>query len=312
MLSPYPPVVLIPSSRRTVRVSPFHQNAAERYIRTFKNHFIAGLSSTDPNFPLHLWDRLIPQALISLNLLRSSRINPQLSAHAQIHGAFNFERTPMAPPGFRIMVNEKPHVRGTWAPHAVPGWYIGPVLNHYRCYRVYIPSTRCERITDTIAWLPTQYHLPLPTHSDLVVAAAQDLTAAILSTDLRHLLSLPNATLHQLAAIFSHYQPLPQLPPLAVPPPPQQLLLHPEPPPDPLFDRGDDAILPNMQNIPPEPPPAYPAAFPRVPVLPLQALPEAVPNPPLPSDPKQGQLPTRTGLWPGLIQLPIKRFSFSM
>ena len=42
------------------------RNAAERAIRTFKNHFIAGLCSTDPNFPLHLWDRLLPQALITL------------------------------------------------------------------------------------------------------------------------------------------------------------------------------------------------------------------------------------------------------
>ena len=32
------------------------QNAAERAIRTFKNHMIAGLCGTDPNFPLHLWD----------------------------------------------------------------------------------------------------------------------------------------------------------------------------------------------------------------------------------------------------------------
>ena len=60
-----------------------HQrNAAERAIRTFKNHFIAGLCSTDANFPLKLWDRLLPQALITLNLLRGSRINPQLSAWA--------------------------------------------------------------------------------------------------------------------------------------------------------------------------------------------------------------------------------------
>ena len=58
-------------------------NAAERAIRTFKNHFIAGLCSTDANFPLKLWDHLLPQALITLNLLRGSRINPQLSAWAQ-------------------------------------------------------------------------------------------------------------------------------------------------------------------------------------------------------------------------------------
>ena len=35
-------------------VSPHihRRNSAERAIRTFKNHFIAGLSSTDPNFPI--------------------------------------------------------------------------------------------------------------------------------------------------------------------------------------------------------------------------------------------------------------------
>jgi hypothetical protein len=48
------------------------RNAAERAIRTFKNHFIAGLCSVDKDFPLHLWDRLLPQAILSLNLLRGS------------------------------------------------------------------------------------------------------------------------------------------------------------------------------------------------------------------------------------------------
>jgi hypothetical protein len=32
------------------------RNNAERAIQTFKNHFIAGLFSVDPNFPLKLWD----------------------------------------------------------------------------------------------------------------------------------------------------------------------------------------------------------------------------------------------------------------
>jgi hypothetical protein len=38
------------------------RNAAECAIRTFKEHFVAGLSSVDPTFTLHLWDRLLPQA----------------------------------------------------------------------------------------------------------------------------------------------------------------------------------------------------------------------------------------------------------
>ena len=37
-------------------------NASEHAISTYKNHFIAGLSSTDPNFPLSNWCRLLPQA----------------------------------------------------------------------------------------------------------------------------------------------------------------------------------------------------------------------------------------------------------
>jgi hypothetical protein len=36
------------------------RNTAERAIRTFKEHFVAGLSSVDPEFPFHLWDRLLP------------------------------------------------------------------------------------------------------------------------------------------------------------------------------------------------------------------------------------------------------------
>jgi hypothetical protein len=38
------------------------RNAEERAIRTFKEHFVAGLSSVDPSFPMHLWDRLLPQS----------------------------------------------------------------------------------------------------------------------------------------------------------------------------------------------------------------------------------------------------------
>jgi hypothetical protein len=54
------------------------RNAAERAIRTFKEHFVAGLSSVDPAFPLHLWEIILPQADIILNLLRTSRLHPQI------------------------------------------------------------------------------------------------------------------------------------------------------------------------------------------------------------------------------------------
>jgi hypothetical protein len=52
------------------------RNSAEREIRSFKDHLIAGLCSTDKSFPMHLLDRILPQAVMTLNMLRTSRINP--------------------------------------------------------------------------------------------------------------------------------------------------------------------------------------------------------------------------------------------
>jgi hypothetical protein len=48
------------------------RNSSERAISSWKNHFIAGLSSTDKQFPMHLWCRLIPQCTLTLNLPHQS------------------------------------------------------------------------------------------------------------------------------------------------------------------------------------------------------------------------------------------------
>jgi hypothetical protein len=74
------------------------QNSAERAIISFKDHLIAGLCSIDRSFPMHLLDRLLPQAVMTLNMLRTSRINPKLSAATHIFGQYDFYKAPMAPP----------------------------------------------------------------------------------------------------------------------------------------------------------------------------------------------------------------------
>jgi hypothetical protein len=107
------------------------QNSAERAIRSFKYHLIAGRCSTDKSFPMNLWDRLLPQSVITLNMLRTSRINPKLSAATKLFGKYDFNRAPIETPNRRI----------TWAPHVQDGWYLGPALEHYRCYTVYITKT---------------------------------------------------------------------------------------------------------------------------------------------------------------------------
>ena len=70
-------------SKLTFQLAPpgnHRTNLAERAIQTFKNHFLPGLATCHPEFPMREWDRIIPQCEITLNLLCNSRINPQLSA----------------------------------------------------------------------------------------------------------------------------------------------------------------------------------------------------------------------------------------
>ena len=70
------------TSFQLVPPNSHRRNLAERAIQTYKNHFKAGLATTNPKSPLSEWDRLTQQANITLNLLRTARFNPKLSAYA--------------------------------------------------------------------------------------------------------------------------------------------------------------------------------------------------------------------------------------
>jgi hypothetical protein len=113
-------------------------------------------------------------------MLRTSRINPKLSAATHLFGQYNFNRAPMAPPGTRIIAHETPGRRRTWAPHGQDGWYIGPALEHYRCYTVYIKKGT-NRTVETVEFPPNKFKLPFPSSSELATQAAADLTHALLN-----------------------------------------------------------------------------------------------------------------------------------
>jgi hypothetical protein len=155
------------------------RNAAKRAIRTFKKHFVAGLSSVDPSFPMHLWDRLLPQAEITLYLLRTSRLHPQLSAAAYYHGLVDYNKTAFAPPGCKIIGHEKTGKRRTWAPHGQHGYSLGPAMHHYRCQNVYISATASKRIVDTLELFPHNYQMPQLSSTDRLLMAAKDMTDAL-------------------------------------------------------------------------------------------------------------------------------------
>jgi hypothetical protein len=126
---------------------------------------------------MHLWYRLLPQAEITLNLLRTSRLHPQLSAAAHYHGLVDY-KTAFAPPGCKIIAYKKPGKRRTWAPHGQHGYSLGPAMHHYRCQNVYISTMASNRIVDTLEFFPQNYQMPQLSSTGRFLMAAKDMTDA--------------------------------------------------------------------------------------------------------------------------------------
>jgi hypothetical protein len=55
-------------------------NRAERAICTFKDNFLAIFAGVDSVFPPYLWNLLLQQAELTLNLLRHTTLNPRICA----------------------------------------------------------------------------------------------------------------------------------------------------------------------------------------------------------------------------------------
>jgi hypothetical protein len=126
-------------SLRFVPPGQHRTNIAERAIRTFKNHLISTIFTADPEFPLDLLDLLVPQAEVTINLLRASAVTPCISAY---HGIYDYSANPFAPLGTKVLIFERASQRGTWASHGLERWY---------SHLVFVIATGAVRTSDTLA-----------------------------------------------------------------------------------------------------------------------------------------------------------------
>ena len=198
------------------------RNAAEVAIRNFKSHFLSVLAGVADDFPLKLWDKLLPQTEITLNLLRQSNATPTVSAYAHLNGPFDYNKMPLAPMGCNAQVHEKTDSRGTWAFHSVDGWYVNTSPEHYRTHRCHIKSTNSDRLSDTVYFHHKHITNPTLTPADKLMAAIADCSRALLThapptgaSNLRQLQELLQQTSTQLNS--------------AGPPQPQHNTPHPPP-----------------------------------------------------------------------------------
>ena len=155
------------------------RNAAERSIETWKNTFISDLNGTYKLFPMYLWERLMDKSQIMLNMIRSSRRNAWISVHAMMEGNHHFNKIPFVPPFKKFIGNEKPNRSWTWVHNGIQVWYIGPSVEYYRCYKVYISNTGAELITDTMELFPENTKIPGMSSTNSVTHASKHLIRAL-------------------------------------------------------------------------------------------------------------------------------------
>ena len=113
------------------------------------------------------------------NCMCPARVNPRLSAEAYLNGAFDFNRTLLAPPVTQVLIFKGPTKQRMFAQHGMEGWYLGPSPKHYQFHTVYFPATRAERIIKTIKFLPHNCPFSKLSSADAARQELEDLADAI-------------------------------------------------------------------------------------------------------------------------------------
>jgi hypothetical protein len=107
----------------------------------------------------------------------------------------------------RVIAHEKPDQLSSWDPHGVYGYYLGPALDHYRCYQVHITKIKGTRIVDIIEFFSSKTAIPHTFTKDMASIAALELSNALQNPSpaapFSHIGTAQLQALHQLSELFS-------------------------------------------------------------------------------------------------------------
>jgi hypothetical protein len=106
-------------------------------------------------------------------------------------------------------------------PGRLDGWHVGPALESYRCYKIWIWETRALRSIDTLTWFPSKVKLPDSSSTDIILSCLQDVLHALNNPSPKSPLAPRTDTqmqaLHDLIALLGSVSP--KTPALLVTPP---------------------------------------------------------------------------------------------
>ena len=201
----------------------YQRNLADRDIRTFKAKNLSALAGLDPTFLKFMWDNLLVQTELTLNLLRQSTLNPSISAWGYFNGAFDYTATPLGTICCKIIIHTTSSKRKSWDQIGREGFSVGPKIHHYRCIQAIKSKTKSLIITDTSEYVHaylTQNHVTAEermTHAiHFLSAALKDFPTIICDSQL--------AAIEAVWTIFANWRTVESLPPES-----PKVLPHPTP-----------------------------------------------------------------------------------
>jgi hypothetical protein len=106
-------------------------------------------------------------------------VTPTVTAYTYLWEQHDYNANPFAPLGCKVDAHIMPDVWETWAARTASGYYIGNVWEHYRCHEVYISSTKCTRISETVFFCHKYLTMPTITPADALIKAADNLVNTI-------------------------------------------------------------------------------------------------------------------------------------
>ena len=109
-----------------------------------------------------MWDNLLVQTELKINLLRQATLSPSISAWEYFNRDFYYTATPLGPISCKIIIHTTSNKRKQWDQRGRDGFSVGPALQHYRCIQEIDSKTRSLIFTDTAEYLQkylTQPHV---------------------------------------------------------------------------------------------------------------------------------------------------------
>ena len=86
--------------------------------------------------PQMLWNQLLEQAEITLNIMLQDTADPSKPAWKYLHGRlFNYDDTPLVPLGTPVIIYNKPSQQKSWDYRGRNGFSAGVALDNYFCQR---------------------------------------------------------------------------------------------------------------------------------------------------------------------------------